>query len=406
MCYIGIVKQIGDTNPQIEKRIRDILQEKAEYNSDGFFFRLEDFEMRTLDEKKATETISEIPLNNLMTHFRIASAGAVTEDNIHGWKEGDWQFFHNGSVTEHIETGRGQVAADSLLFFKDMALFLEEINTRKAKKFDRQVEKVIREMSTTSQFWGRAALYHAPTDKMFLFGDFHIYAFGSSYVLISSAKLQLNKTVSRDIHGFNIKYSQDSVIGEQESSGIGVVSNFSNEGFAYKYLGLLKDFGSNYNNRVQTAIPVRDYPLYDDEDIEFGDWGKNKSGIYCRLPAPTTPEISTMKENMASAAERLSIDTKTPNTEVIETETEPIYDWNNMSEDEQEMAVMWTLQRELGWIGTDNKTGEQLYLDEDGIHDIKNLCCQGQTCRDFFNTEGIEFVNWSDEIEANIALQH
>lgn len=395
MCYIAIIKQIGEPNPQTEERIRKILQEKADYNSDGFFFRLADFELRTTDDRKAVEKIKQLPLDNLMAHFRIASAGVVSEDNVHGWKIGDWQFFHNGSVSDYIKTyaqAKEQSESDSLLFFQDLALFLQEITTKKSKKFDRQVENIIRNIATETFFWGRAALYYEPLDKMFLFGDFNIYTFDSSYLIISSSKLNLDQTTNVHVHGFNVKYSQDSLIGEQTSDGIGVINSFSTNGFEYKYLGELKDFkNSHVANRP--ALPARTTPNYQaDDDLGFPSaWEETENGIYA--PKVQTPEITTMKENIEKVACELDIEIKSPKVEV-----EEIDDWSDLDATSVDLKILWAVQREIGFIGRDKKTGEELYLDEDGIHDIVNKCCEGQTCRDPFNLEGIEFVDYEKEL--------
>lgn len=404
-----IAKQIGEPNEKAELAIRKILKDKADINDDGFFLKNDEWEMRTLDDKAAQEAITLLPINNLMAHFRMASAGKVSEGNVHGWGKGDWQFFHNGGVSEYagFTNPRAQEEADSLQFFRDLYDFVSSITTRKSKKFDRQVEAFIRDLATDTNFHGRAALYYQPMDKMFIFGDFEVYTFGASYLIISSARLDLNKEIKREVHGFPIEYGNSAVIGTYTTKGIGVINNFSENGFNYKYLGELKDpskpytYGRRDNGR---NTDINKYYSFENDPT----WEKNEHGVWVKkptpLPAPVhTPscEVQTMAENIEDTMKRLEeeggVDLSMLEKKEISQEALEL-DWGDSPEDagvdpdKLDQLLLEKIQEDHGYVGIEKATGYEVYLARDGhLHDMMNFCCQQFDCQRFDDWDLIEF---------------
>lgn len=234
MCYIMITKRIGKPSSEIEKQIRGILLEKMDRNDDGYFFSNGPEIIRTMDDRIAKQIIKTAQLNNLLVHFRMASAGHIIEDNIHGWKIGDWIFFHNGGIATYTnyQARDEQKYADSYLFFQDLWFLLEE---KKGNLKDKNVIKSIETILKKVSFWGRAALYNVTTDRMFLFGDFETYHIGN-YILFSSSKLDFDQKCESKIKGIKFDYSQLINIGEYQTKGITIIYNFSKDIFQFKQL--------------------------------------------------------------------------------------------------------------------------------------------------------------------------
>lgn len=405
MCYILIAKQLKEPTVLIEQQIRSILKDQADKNADGFFVKNDSEVLRTLDEKAALPRLKDVTLNNLMVHFRWASAGRVTTDNVHGWELGDWTFLHNGGVTDYIKSygqSRTQEEADSYLFFQDLYLFLQEINQRK----DKQVEKVIRDVATSTNFFGRAALYNNVTDKMYLFGDFHVYRFEDAYIIISSAPLSFNNQASRKAHGFEFDYVGESVVGEHETSGIGVIHNFSRPGFQYRYLGLLKDSTYIRPTAQEThttptgyqpfpQFPVRDpiiEPVIEQVDeLNEGvmDGWQRINGVLRRIPV--SHEFRNMMENIANNQTDEDIDLDPDQVSNSEGGHAGIIE--QFSPEEVDAAIVQLLQDEFGFIGVDSFTGKDLFLSASGIHDTQEDCCRWGTCRKRDDYSSIDFVN-------------
>jgi len=231
MCYIMLVKRLGKPNEGIEKKIRDILKTKMKGNQHGFFLKNHGGEMRTLDEKKAEQVVEEMDLDSVMTHFRWASAGAISEDNVHGWEHNGWQIVHNGTISSYATGGRSQVETDSLLFFNDLMLMLNDIKPQKTKKVCRTIQKLCTEVD----FSGRCALYNAKADKMYLFGDFKTYLYDNQYVIVSSMELYSwgESTISKG--GFKFVSNSDP-IAKVSIDGVGVIHNFSKDSWSYESL--------------------------------------------------------------------------------------------------------------------------------------------------------------------------
>lgn len=378
MCYIMIVKQLkGDSSPVVEDQIRKVLTAKKDLNDDGFFFRNGEDVIRTLDDKIATKAVKESTINNLMVHFRMASVGAVSEENVHGWEIGDWVFFHNGGISNYSQykykDGQEvpQDQADSYLFFQDLYMSLEGKHPK-----DKVVSNAIEKLLASCSFWGRAALYNKATDRLFLFGDFWVYTFGTSYITFSSSVVNFDHKISRNLHGIKVDYGNPSVIGETKVDGIGVITNFSTDHFQYK--NLLKNFKTN--SRYTTPFV---HHHFDQKDWDY------ENGIYRRkhdttttglrqvmLPAGVSAEKEEMVNNINEQLDDLELDLgkqkPAPNlTPYTEEELEKLMD-------NKEFA---------GW----SEFGIELYKDQYGYHDQYGQCCYAGDCILLNQTEGIVF---------------
>ena len=178
-----ITKKIGKSDQKLEEKIQDIAIDKMIENPDGFF--LQDIgesikSARTLKQKSAKRILRRSPLKNTFMHFRIATAGKVTRENVQGWAIGEWQFFHNGAISDYSDLSTTQIKSDSFLFFKDLVKLLE---AEKSKLTDQGVAKCINQMTGNNHFWGRASLYNRVTDDLYLFGDWYIYLLNKSYII-------------------------------------------------------------------------------------------------------------------------------------------------------------------------------------------------------------------------------
>lgn len=372
MCYIMITKQIGDGNKGIENQIRSILKEKMERNSDGFYFQNGSDVLRTLDKTEAKKTTEISIINNLFAHFRLASVGEVSLNNVHGWKIGDWVFFHNGGISTYNTWNKKtkQKNSDSYEFFQDLWLALE--NTKNNFK-DKVVMHVLETLLKKINFWGRAALYNAALDKMYLFGDFELYTFGFSYLIISSSTLDLKTNAAKDIRGFKFEFPAITNIGHTSTDGIGVIHHFSTEKFHYKQL--MEKMPTKVWN--STSIEDKEESSYTPSSYTFNNNWEKVNGVWKRKNTLMLPN---------------------PDIELNDEKTQILENINNALQDAAEYDKPYTeksldlLLNRKDFSGWDEK-GRELFWDEYGYHFGDSTCCisNPQTCRAFDNIDGIVF---------------
>ena len=360
MCYIMIAKKIGNFKGS-EDQIRDVLKEKATQNDDGFFFQNGNTVNRTLEIQDAQKIIKDIKLDNLLVHFRAASVGVVSEANIHGWKIGNWTFFHNGgssTYTDNYNFKKEQNDSDSYRLFQDLWLSLEE----HPDITDKQVVRVIETLLKKINFWGRAALYNDKTDKIYLFGDFHVYNLGGFYLLFSSSFLRFDQKSEARSHGIKFDYDTPTFNGETTTDGVCVIYNFSTPDFQFKQL--------------TEKLPERTYtPVHIEPAYKFNDNWVEENGIWVRkskedinFDKELNSEQGTMLENINSALEKLP---------------------ENKGYTEKSLEKLCADDEFIGW----DEDGNELYLDAYGYHFSDWSCCRNnpQTCRDFTKSDGIIF---------------
>ena len=104
MCFNMVVLNYspGRRLPEV---LVDIVKDEMRINRHGFSFHAvmgeDDVVLRTLDPKKYLGELENLMKKSprlLHIHLRLASAGAVNEENIHMWKVANYHVSHNGSV--------------------------------------------------------------------------------------------------------------------------------------------------------------------------------------------------------------------------------------------------------------------------------------------------------------------
>lgn len=328
------VKKIGAENPIAENQIRSILRDKTTYNKDGFFIRNHGGEIRTLDKTEAQTHIENADLNNFFSHFRMASVGKVSAENVHGWDDSGWVFMHNGGVSTYVETGksREQEEADSLMFFKDLLGFLKGIKGHKEKR----VCQAIRDMVDTVNFHGRAFLYHKASDNLYMFGDFEVYDVAGSYLVISSHALRFNGDKNSYVHGFNFTQKDAYETSHASFDGVAVIRKFSTDQFKYSYLNNLKIHHPTTPSPVDRMLPINP-PKKD------GEW-EQKDGIW-------QPKAKTETNSL------------------------------------EEMIDSWPVSGALGYTSVGYLNGVEYFQDDYGIHDAYMTCCNSGDCYTFLDID-------------------
>jgi len=126
----------------------EIVVRKLVYNNDGFLVyatrgkRVIKYE-RTLSIKQVLATLTTLPPFTLLhVHFRMASSGTISHENVHGWKVGGLVVSHNGSVLEYVSVGGKS----------DTRMLVEDVEFRKAVE-SRKWDKVA-EVIENRRFWG------------------------------------------------------------------------------------------------------------------------------------------------------------------------------------------------------------------------------------------------------------
>lgn len=225
MCFIAIAKRVKNTeaDTNIEKVFRNILYDQMTSNRDGFFVQSNLGTVRSMEYDDALKAIKSGNIENMWTHFRIATTGKVELTNVHGWKIGDWMFSHNGSVSQYTGT-RLDPKTDSLQFFEVLKAMLKN-KTRPDK-----VMGMIQKMASAKSFFGRACLYNTLHDDMYLFGDFHVNYVNGKYIFFSSAEIELDKMVKYyNVHGlsFNGEVDTEFDVLHEKIDGVYLIRNFS-----------------------------------------------------------------------------------------------------------------------------------------------------------------------------------
>lgn len=382
MCYILIGKQIGPKSNTVETQIRKLLKDKMDINDDGYYFRNGRDIIRTLDDKVAKKAVEESTINNLLVHFRMASAGVVSEKNVHGWTKGAWSFMHNGGISTYVDWTKGaklQEETDSLLLFQDLMVALEG-NSRNYK--DKVVCATIQDVLSHVVFWGRAALYNSETDKLYLFGDFHIYAFGTMYIIISSTSVNFDEKVKRDFHGLEAEFKNPSLIGESKIDGIGVINRFSTPQFKYRKLAdkLETKSRTQYGADRETRI------------LDADDWAYSQ-GTYRRrtVHAVTGQTTNEDKKIITPGLPTIILPSATPNIQemmdnIENARDEEVLDQNlNGSYSEEELEELFFDENFVGWLDD----GTEMYRDMYGIHVKYFECCNQSKCRGFDDMKDI-----------------
>lgn len=370
MCYLLITKKITD-NPSKRNSdtIKKVMLEEMQRNSDGFAIQrpIDDLILRTLDEDEATKAINKIDLDGTIYHARMASVGAVTEDNVHAYDNKGWTFAHNGGSSDYAVTtkwvggkmtltSKNQDNTDSKLFFYDL---VDEIEARGATGH-KEIAKAIQAQYNDVNFWGRASLYHKESDRLFLFGDWYTYNLANEYIAISSADVLDIPQKTEKVRGLDFNTMPSGGVFAGELDGIAVIKNFSKPNWSLKFLAPLKDLSIDKVSGTTRAV------------VAYKDFAG--SPYTCQLPAPLT------------ASEQEALDEE----EQAEFESyDKIGSYRGYEEDYSEYGIeeLYNIDGEL----------VETYEDGSGVHDVMGYCCGAGFCDMFYETE-------NEAIQANLDM--
>ena len=149
MCYNAVV--INRKPKTLDRDIRKEIIGYMQTNKDGYGVLRDDEIIRILDREEAVKFINKkVKCRVLHVHFRQATSGSITVDNVHLWRHNNFYFSHNGTVmkyskhiypyinftSDRIETGDLSTCdlSDSRLMFS-------------SKEFQRYFSKVVKEIT-------------------------------------------------------------------------------------------------------------------------------------------------------------------------------------------------------------------------------------------------------------------
>jgi hypothetical protein len=97
MCFTGII-----INPKHKPiKLVDKLLKQVEYNPHGFYLYIPTLYLQTMSEelyKDCFKSVMKRKPSYVHFHFRLASSGALTLDNVHGWNVEGYYITHNGVI--------------------------------------------------------------------------------------------------------------------------------------------------------------------------------------------------------------------------------------------------------------------------------------------------------------------
>jgi len=104
MCYTGVI--INPLKRDIHEPVVKKMMEEMRANSDGFYlFSMDpDVFVRTVEYDEFVRVLENVIRGRpkfVHFHFRLASSGSVSEENVHGWSLGKYYVTHNGYVGEY-----------------------------------------------------------------------------------------------------------------------------------------------------------------------------------------------------------------------------------------------------------------------------------------------------------------
>ena len=126
--------------------------------------------------------------NNIINvHLRNGTSGKISKHNIHFWRKNDWMFAHNGQITEYSNNNH---FTDSYIFFQRLVNlnYLEENGKIHYKKIKKMMNKL--------SYWGRFVLINTKTNRIYYFGDFHVYLMNKNTLIISTQHIDFNNYYS------------------------------------------------------------------------------------------------------------------------------------------------------------------------------------------------------------------
>lgn len=289
-----------------------------------------------------------------MLHFRYATVGKKSVDNVHGWEAGNYQFLHNGGINDYNFAPNShavgyketyiQEHSDSKLLFDDLRL---EILT-KGDKHDKDVIESIKKIINNVTFWGRAILIDKAKDIAYLFGDWYVYMCDDSYIVFSSADINVEQDYYMKSHGVRFEYSEKP-LKEMTFDGIATIRHFSQPNYKFKFRGDLID-----------RTYEEDDEYYGAKDYHFEQY---------------KPTGKTIEEE----------EPKTVENEYLEAENalyERQDDLMEVLEDVPEYQDM-------------NPYEMDTYTNETGTHDVYGICCKNACCWIYDEYEYQQFIRFN-----------
>lgn len=347
-----ISKKINNNrNLDIEAEIRAIALSKAKSNPDGFFIENRTTVLKTMSLPTAEETLKNIGFENTMLHFRIATVGVKNETNIHGWENENYQFMHNGGVSDfnyrvktqigyktQISLGSDQLSSDSKILFDRLVDKIKETGDS-----DKSVIKAIQEVLKGINFWGRGVLIDKVKDKAFLFGeDWYVFKFNEEYIVFSSSNINTQESeFQATSHGVPFKHVQIP-LAEATFDGIAIIQNFSKPYYHFKLRAELQ-------NNIGGITRVPSYvntPAWSQDDLDADAYANGY----------------TNKGTMGNIYQTYEDDDD--DNEEFGT---PEYVYDDVMEQVPEYSSM-------------NPYDMETVTDENGTHDVYGICCGYGTC--------------------------
>lgn len=211
-------------------------------------------------------------------HFRLATTGRKTLNNVHGWLKEGWEFYHNGTAFSYSDILNSELT-DSLKFFKIILPAFQQLTLTTSKNAKQKHLQKIENISLTTGLTGRFLIANESRNEFYFFGDWRIYSINENYLIISSSTIELKtpqaKNSQVNLLGFTLK-------GEIEPIGFRIVQNWL-EGVHYwlpaksELVRLRKKFndklysypyaGQYNNNNYYDANYYAEESRLDEEDV-------------------------------------------------------------------------------------------------------------------------------------------
>lgn len=245
MCFILTSIKIKE-DEQARGAIVEVLEDAQKSNSHGTgsvcFNEKKDnvFSIRRERTASIQEMFGDVSMYDVVNyHFRMATQGNKTEENVHFWKRGNWVFAHNGQVF-----GMGNDRkSDSRVFFNSL-IRKKYVMTNGVVKFDK-----IQEYMYSGGFWGRFILINVKSKKMYFFGDFHFYLLNRAYMVITSAFADFESRLN--VYGIEWELENGLEVLEKTMDGVYVLDVAKKE-FRQISEGYHKPLSSHYGYEAYT----------------------------------------------------------------------------------------------------------------------------------------------------------
>lgn len=263
MCVILSIIKIKEDDEKLNNSITNTIELLKESNGDGVgVIALENkkkwFYQRGLEIKK--QKIQEI-INNfkiINIHLRFSTSGLIADKNVHFWQIGEWFFAHNGTISGKEYNSNKK--CDSFNLFKKLIRMncFGKNGTIKTKK--------INDIVSDSSFWGRFIIANPKRNKIYYFGDFHLYVLDRKMMIIASKEINFKKNTLNFL-GIEFDNKQQIDILEKKIDGIFSFDLRNNK---------MKTIAEEFNKYTISSKWKDDYYCYYDDDEKLSKKEKKK----------------------------------------------------------------------------------------------------------------------------------